>query len=201
MKLSPSRFGILPDNFAQMLKDGVFREGKRLKFALALCGATLLCQAAAAAPTSLALSPANAKLSLTVYALGLFPLPGDYQRFSGTLAIDPAHPDFCHVRLSVDQSSLTMSDPARARRALAPDMLDAARFPTMDFDGACHAGAIAGTLTLHGITRPLSLALRRAGTMATGEGRLLRHDYGIDGMPHLLGQDIRIHFSTTLPMP
>lgn len=187
--------------FRLKLKDGVFLEGKRLKFVLALCGAALLCRAAGAAPQTLALTPANAKLSLTVYALGFFPLPGIYHRFSGTLDIDLAHPAFCHVRLSVEQSSLTMSDPARARRALAPDMLDAARFPTMDFDGACQGGAIEGALSLHGITRPLSLALRRAGANVTGEGRLIRHDYGIDGMPHLLGQDIKIHFATTLPMP
>jgi len=184
-----------------MLKDGVFLEGKRLKFALALCGATWLSQAAAAAPETLTLTPANAKLALTVYAMGFFPLPGDYQHFSGTLAIDPAHPGFCSVRLTVDQSSLTMSDPARARRALAPDMLDAARFPTMDFAGACQNNAIAGTLTLHGVTHPLSLTLRRSGTMVGGEGRLIRHDYGIEGMPHLLGQMIKIHFSATLPLP
>jgi polyisoprenoid-binding protein YceI len=184
-----------------MLKDGVFIEGKRLKFALALCGATLLCQAAGASPTTLVLTPANAKLTLTVYALGVFPLPGDYRHFSGTLDIDPAHPAFCHVRLTVDQPSLNMADPARTSRALAPDMLDAARFPTMGFEGACQGAIIAGALTLHGITRPLSLTLRRAGATATGEGRLMRHDYAIDGMPHLLGQMIKFNFSTTLPIP
>jgi polyisoprenoid-binding protein YceI len=192
-----------------MLKDAGFFEGKCLKFAsLAFLGATLLCQATAAAAApgppavqTLALTPATAKLGLTVYALGFFPLPGAYASFSGTLDIDRANPDFCRVTVTVDQASLDMSDPTRTRKALAPDMLDAAHFPTMRYSGTCQASTIDGTLTLHGITRPLSLTLHRSGTAVAGEGRLIRHDYAIDGMPHLLGQMIKIRFSTTLPMP
>jgi polyisoprenoid-binding protein YceI len=198
-----------------MLKDGVFLEGKCLKFALssggalacAVLGASLLRPAAAAsppqaaAPRTLALTPATAKLGLTVYALGFIPVTGNYPRFSGTIDIDPAHPDFCRVLVTVDQASLDMGDPTRTRHALAPDMLDAAKFPTMRYAGDCRGDAIEGVLTLHGITHPLSMSLRRSGTKVSGEGRLMRQDYGIDGMPHLLGQGIRIHFSTTLPMP
>jgi polyisoprenoid-binding protein YceI len=195
-----------------MLKDAGFFEGKCLKFAsvvflgVALRGAALLCQVAAAAPgpkpvQTLALTPATAKLGLTVYALGLFPVAGAYASFSGTLDIDPANPDFCRVTVTVDQASLNMGDPTRTRKALAPDMLDAAHYPTMRYSGTCDGSTMGGTLTLHGIARPLSLTLRRSGTTVAGEGRLIRHDYAIDGMPHLLGQVIKIRFSTTLPMP
>jgi polyisoprenoid-binding protein YceI len=94
-----------------------------------------------------------------------------------------------------------MADPAYARKALAADMLDAARFPTMSYDGACAGNTVGGALTLHGVTRPLTLALTRDGSEVAGVGRLLRHEYGIDGMPHLLGQTIKIRFLTNPNLP
>ena len=158
------------------------------------------CPRAAAEPKIFNLTSQTTKLALTVYAAGLFPIFGEYPGVSGTLEVDPDKPGFCHVSITVDQSSLAMSDPARARRALAPDMLDAADFPTMHFDGDCEGDTTAGKLTLHGVTHPLALTMHHADGLVTGEGRLLRRDYAIDGMPHLLGQLIKIHFSTTLPM-
>jgi len=185
-----------------MLKDRVFLEGKCLKFAsIALCGATLLCRSAAGAPQSLPLTPATTKLTLTVYALGIVPLPGQYARFAGMLDIDPAQKGFCRVRVTVDQASLTMADQGLARQALGTALLDAARFPTMSYDGTCTGNTIAGALTLHGVTHALALTLTRDGPAVAGAGRLVRHDFGIDGMPHLIGQLIKIHFSTHLPVP
>jgi polyisoprenoid-binding protein YceI len=180
----------------------VFFGGKCLKFAsLALCGASLLCRAAAAAPETLPLTPATTKLALTVYGLGFFPLPGQYARFTGTLDIDRAQPEFCRVRVTVDQTSLSMADPGLARQALGADLLDATHFPTMSYVGTCTGHTIAGALTLHGVTHALALVLKRDGGTVDGAGRLVRHEYGIDGMPHLLGQVIKIRFVTRLPIP
>ena len=156
--------------------------------------------AAHAKPQTFPLTPATTKLAMTVYAVGIFPLPGGYPSFRGTLELDAEKPGFCRVSITIDQASLVMSDPDRVRTALGPDMLDAKAFPTMHFDGECQGKMTVGHLTLHGITRPLSLSMRRAGDSVVGEARIQRRDYAINGMPHLLGQMIKIRFSTTLPM-
>jgi polyisoprenoid-binding protein YceI len=177
-------------------------EGKRVTPAAALlCCAIVGVQTAAAAQLqTYDLTPATTKLGLTVYALGLFPLPGQYASLSGTLQIDPGRPGFCRVSITVEQDSLHMADPERVRKALAPDMLDAARYPTMRYTGTCQGQSTAGDLTIRGITHPLALSLKRVGDLVIGEGSLIRRDYAVTGMPHLLGQLIKIHFSTTLPM-
>ncbi len=161
--------------------------------------ASVVPPAACAATRTFALTPATTSLNLTVYALGLFPLPATYPSFHGTLELDSDHPDFCRVSITVDQRSLHMADPDRVRKALAPDMLDAAQFPTMSYTGTCRGTQADGMLTLHGITRPFDLDMTRVGDRVTGEGRLNRHDYAVNGMPHMLGETIKIHFATTLP--
>ena len=153
-----------------------------------------------ARPLAFPITPATTKLGLTVYAVGIFPMLGDYRSFRGTLELDSDKPGFCRVSITVEQASLTMADASHVRTALAPDMLDAAAYPTMHFEGVCQGEATVGSLTLHGVTHPLSLALKQTGKMLVGEGRIQRRDYAINGMPHLLGQLIRIRFSTTLPM-
>ncbi len=167
---------------------------------LLVCALVCIQTAAAAQPKTYDLTPATTKLGLTVYAMGLFPLPAQYQNLSGTLQIDPGHPGFCRVSITVEQDSLHMADPDRVRKALAPDMLDAARYPTMSYTGTCQGQSTAGDLTIRGITHPLALSLKRVGDLVVGEGSLIRRDYAVTGMPHLLGQLIKIHFSTTLPM-
>ena len=49
-----------------------------------------------------------------------------------------------------------MEDPARTAQALGPAMLDAARFPTMRFDGRCAGAGVSGALDLHGTTGKLA---------------------------------------------
>jgi polyisoprenoid-binding protein YceI len=180
-------------------------EGKPLPRATALlpvlvCLASAVPRMAWPATQTFPLTPATTTLGLTVYALGLFPIPGTYPRFHGTLELDTDHPGFCRVSITVDQLSLHMTDPARVRKALAPDMLNAAQFPTMSYAGNCQGRQTEGTLTLHGITRPVALYLTRRGGRVTGDGWLNRHDFEVNGMPHMVGPTIKIRFSTTLPM-
>jgi polyisoprenoid-binding protein YceI len=68
---------------------------------------------------------------------------------------------------------------------LGPDVLDAKTYPEIVFastsaepDGA-GAWKVAGNLTLHGTTRPVSLVVRESGGRYTGTCRLQLTDFGI----------------------
>jgi polyisoprenoid-binding protein YceI len=152
-----------------------------------------------AADITLPLEPSTTTVGYTVYALGFIPIPATYQSFRGTIRLDPAHPEACRVQVTIDVGSLHMADPDRVKQALAPDMLDVARYPTMNFAGACQGNQTVGTLTLHGVTRPIALSTIREDSSIDSTGRLDRHDYGIDGLPHLVGATIRLRFTTKVP--
>jgi polyisoprenoid-binding protein YceI len=154
-----------------------------------------------AASGPIALTPPASRLDYTVFALGMFPISANFQDFSGTLTLDPRDSSHCAVDLTVRIASLHMADPARNKLALSASVLDAAHFPSMHFAGICaDAGtALAGTLTLHGVTHPLTLAVIRRGRHVTATGTLRRGDYAIGGLPGFVGQRIRFRLAADLP--
>jgi polyisoprenoid-binding protein YceI len=145
------------------------------------------------------IDPSMTRISYTVFALDLIPVTATFERFHGAITQDPAHPDACTIQVTIDVTSLRMDDPVRLHHALAPDMLDAAHFPTMQYTGACADKSLVGNLTLHGITHPLTLAMQRDGPQVNCAGMLLRRDYGILGMTGLVGSGVRIRLDVHLP--
>jgi polyisoprenoid-binding protein YceI len=79
-----------------------------------------------------------------------------------TIADDPLSSS---VRASIDVSTLTTASAARDERILGPDVLDAEKYPTIDFASAglreVSPGKylLDGDLTIHGITRLQTLNL------------------------------------------
>ena len=152
-----------------------------------------------AAPLTMQIEPDNARIGLTVFAVGLFPVPGEFHRFSGNLRVDPASPGSCDVSLDVTVASLQMDDPGRTPVALGPRLLDAAHFPTLHYSGTCSAGVATGLLTMHGVTHPLSFTASRDGDAVDARGSLRRGDFGVSGLPGLVGRRVDMRFSVTLP--
>ena len=155
----------------------------------------------AAQPITLALDGAHARIELRAYALGLLPLDGQFELFQGTLAVDPADARMCRIALQIAVASLSMPDPATARDMLSPALLDAARFPSMTFLGTCNGNGVAGTLQMHGVTRPVTLAVSRHGDIYRAEASLHRADWGVSGRPLAAGPNVRIRFEIRLPPP
>lgn len=77
------------------------------------------------------------------------------------------------VRASIDVSTLTTANKMRDEKILGPDVLDAEQYPTIDFasralretPGGPGGYELDGDLTLHGITRPVTLALTPHGVI------------------------------------
>jgi polyisoprenoid-binding protein YceI len=147
---------------------------------------------------ALPIDPAHAAIEFRSYAFGLMPIDGAFTQFSGTLTIDPRSPAHCHISVNVDVASLRMDDPAIRDDVLSATMLDARDFPTMAFDGICRDDRIEGTLTLHGVARPVRLAVTNEPPRYSADTMLHRSDWGIVGRPVLAGPNVRIRVSTTL---
>ena len=169
---------------------------------IALAALTVaLATPAASAPVSVLLTPATAAIGFRAYELGLIPVDGQFARFGGALEYDDAAPGQCRVTVTVQVASLILANDAMRRRTLAPGMLDAAAFPTLAFTGACRDSGLEGSLTLHGVTRPLRLDVVRDGPGFGAQAALRRTDWGIDGLKLLAGDTIRIQVRTRLQPP
>lgn len=168
-----------------------------------LCGgllaSVLSVTAARATPVTLALDPGHASMDLRAYAMGLLSMDGHFERFRGALVVDPALSNTCHIALSVQVGSLRMENASVGRDMLSPALLDAPRFPDMNFDGNCVSAGIAGELTMHGVTRPVTLAISRHGGLYRAQAQINRADWGVSGRPLAAGPEVRIRFEVRLP--
>jgi len=153
------------------------------------------------------LDPAHARLMFRVNHLGFSNYTAFFRDFDAQLTFDPADPQAMALQASVDPASVEtlFPDPGLDFNAViaGPEFLDAAQFPEMRFDStkitltAPDRAALSGLLTLHGVTRPVTLRVTfnggygghpmdpggaRVGFSATGT--LFRSDFGIGfGIP------------------
>lgn len=90
---------------------------------------------------------------------GMFPQP------SGTVILDEATPANSRVTATIDPSRVTTGVDERDTHLKSADFFDVARFPTITFvsSGVTRSSptsyAVTGTVTIHGVARPVTLAI------------------------------------------
>lgn len=120
---------------------------------------------------------------------------GQFRKYTGTLAIDPA--DFTRSRFSgeIDVGSVDTGNPDRDNHLRTGDFFDVAKHPTMRFQSTAIEPrgdgeyVVHGELTLRGVTKPIALDVEFHGTSkglqgktVTGfsaRGSINRSDFGV----------------------
>ncbi len=162
-------------------------------------GMLLVAGPALAAPLTVPLAPPGTETAFRAYGLGFLPIDGHFTRFTGTLTLDDQDPRACHIVVKAEAASLQMPDPDMTADAIGPDLLDVTRHPAFEFTGACTGPRIEGTLLLHGVAKPLSLAVTRDRTHWIASGPMRRAEWGMGARPNLAGPEVRIRFTVRLP--
>ena len=139
---------------------------------------------------------------------------GQFDAFQGTVQMDPQHPETGAVEFSIDAKSIDTDAPKRDEHLRSPDFFDVANNPQITFKSkkvvplAAGRFAVAGTLTMRGISREVTLPVEVLGTTKDPWGNvragfataltLNRKDYGInwnkalDEGGYVLGEDVEI---------
>ena len=139
---------------------------------------------------------------------------GQFEAFQGTVLMDPQHPETGSVEFSIDAKSIDTDSPKRDEHLRAPDFFDVAANPQITFKSkkvvplAPGRFAVAGTLTMRGVAREVTLPVEVLGTTNDPWGNvragfataltLNRKDYGInwnkalDEGGYVLGDDVEI---------
>lgn len=89
---------------------------------------------------------------------------GEFNNVSGTVDFDADKPDQSRIDASIDANSLHLGDPQRDAHVKGADFFDVAQFPTITFKSSKVAAAgsgykVTGDLTLHGVTKPVTLSV------------------------------------------
>jgi polyisoprenoid-binding protein YceI len=149
-------------------------------------------------------------------------VPGNFDRFSGTIDYDPAAPAAGSVKVSIEAASINTKNEKRDNHLRSADFFDVEKHPTLTFEstkvipGDGNAFRVEGNLTMRGVTKPVTLAVtflgagpamggQRAGFEATTT--VDRKDYGIlwnrtlDQGGTLLSDDVTISINIEAYVP
>jgi polyisoprenoid-binding protein YceI len=151
----------------------------------------------------------HTQISFSISHLGFSYFSGFFSGASGTLTLDPAKIGISKLDVSVPVQSLLTTVPILDSELKGEQWFDTAKFPTATFvstkitktssDGA----TIVGDLTLHGVTKPVTLKARLVGAGTNpldksftigfeATGAIKRDDFGIKQDLPLVGDDVTL---------
>ena len=141
------------------------------------------------------LDTAHSGITFSVRHMVVAKVRGRFAAWTGTVEIDEADPGRSRVEVEIDASSIDTGLAQRDQHLRSADFLDVEQFPTLRFQSKRIENVrgdrfdVIGELTLHGVTRELTLAVERGGQAKDPWGNqragfsataaILRSDFGL----------------------
>lgn len=181
---------------------------------------TLVTAAASAQVSKWQIDPAHSEADFTIKHMGISNVHGRFGSVNGTLALDEKDIARSNVNATIDVTSVDTGVAQRDQHLKSPDFFDVAKFPQMTFvsKGLSNVNGqlqLNGDLTIHGVTKPVALALegpskeqldpygkiRRA---FSGTTTIHRQDFGLTWNGNLksgdsvVGDDVKVELDIEL---
>ncbi|HET8586484.1 MAG TPA: YceI family protein [Candidatus Limnocylindria bacterium] len=137
---------------------------------------------------------AHSNVTFSVKHMMVTTVRGSLKIADGTLEFDPQNPEASRVGVRIDAASIDTGAEQRDAHLRSPDFLDAQTHPYIEFRStSVHREGddfkIHGELTIHGVTRPVTLDAELGGVVANLQGgqraafsartRIDREDFGL----------------------
>ncbi len=186
----------------------------RLTLALALLAA-LAAQTRPAVADDFALDETHTSVIFGISHMGISLTYGRFNKVTGTYTLDAADPAASKFQFSIAAESVDTNNAQRDGHLRSADFLNAAEFPVITFtskqvvakqEGDKPAYDVTGDLTMHGVTKEITLTFVKLGEGAGPQGgdfrtgflcdtHLLRSDYGMDKHLPGVGDEVAITIS------
>jgi polyisoprenoid-binding protein YceI len=158
------------------------------------------------------IEPAHTRVLFSVSHMGFTTWYGEFTGASGSLTIDPKNARVDAVSVSVPTASVSTSNDKLNEELKSAQWLDAAKFDTISFHSTRviptgeRTADVVGELTLHGVTRPVTLkaSFNAAGVNPLSKaytvgfevsGDVKRSDFGVATYVPLIGDDVHLIIS------
>ncbi|HEY7871139.1 MAG TPA: YceI family protein [Rudaea sp.] len=185
-------------------------------FARRLLLASLLTASASvfAAPQTFTIDPTHTQVSFTYNHFGFSNPTSRLEDIKGTVVVDQADWAKSSVNVTMPLSGLHTGVPKLDEHLKTPDFFDAAKFPDVTFKSTkvTKTGAetldIAGDLTAHGVTKPVTLHAR---VNKIGENKMIssstagfdadttlkRSDFGMSKYVPMVSDEVHVHITVS----
>ncbi len=112
---------------------------------------------------------AHAFIQFRIQHLGYSWLSGRFNTFGGSFEYDENNPDAASVAVEIDTASIDSNHAERDKHLRGKDFLQVDKFPKAKFSSTAFKekgegkALLEGNLTLHGVTRPISIDVQHIG--------------------------------------
>ena len=161
----------------------------------AITGVLAFSGAASAENYNLDIKGQHAFIDFRIKHLGYSWLLGRFDKFGGSFTYDDKNPAASKVKIDIDTTSVNTNHAERDKHLRGPDFLDTGKFPTATFESTevkstgDGKAQIVGKLTLHGVSKDVTIDAERIGGGAdpwggfrqgfTGKTKIALADFGI----------------------
>lgn len=159
-----------------------------------------------------ALDKSHAKIVFSINHLGFSTYYGFFSDLEGSLDLEPSAPAKSALLVTINIAGMVTTDPKLDEKLKSDTFFDVAKFRTATFKSTSievtgeGTGKLTGDLTLHGVTKPVTLdvTFNGAGTPPLTElyvvgfnavGTLKRSDFGIKNFVPLVGDEVKLQIS------
>lgn len=141
---------------------------------------------------------AHASINFRIKHLGYSWLIGRFNKFEGSFSYDEKNPAASRVKVTIDTASIDSNHAERDKHLRSNDFLDTSKYPTAEFvstsfeeqgDGKA---LLKGNLTLHGVTKQVTIEVKQIGAGADPWGGYRR---GFLGTTSLALKDFGITYN------
>jgi polyisoprenoid-binding protein YceI len=145
--------------------------------------------------TTWTIDPAHSSVEFSVRHLMITTVKGRFTDVTGTVVLDELDPSASSAQITIAAASIDTREPQRDAHLRSADFFDVETFPTLTFrsrevrDATADGFTLIGDLTIHGVTREVTLEVtvegrtrdswggERAGYSAAG--RIKRSEFGL----------------------
>ena len=184
-----------------------------MKFpSLLLASLLALATGPALASQPYAIDPSHTQVEFTYSHFGFSNITGRFDKVESEFHFDPADPATSRVKVTIPVESLSTGVAKLDEHLLSADFFDAVQFPTATFTstGVTVAGegrlAVAGELTIHGVTRPvvMDVTINKVGTHPVSQKpavgfdavfEIKRSEFGVGGFAPAVSDEVRIEIT------
>lgn len=166
---------------------------------------------------SYAVDPSHTQVVAKFMHMGFNPIYIMFGEPSGSLVLDPAKLSASKVQITIPLANLRTSVDKFTEHLKSPDFFDAAKYPEINFAStsvkptSATEADITGNLTVHGVTRPVTIKAKFTGQGANpmtkaatvgfeGSTQIKRSDFGVGNYVPLVGDDIKLKITAAFEM-
>ena len=188
------------------------------RFAFTLVTVVAMAAAAAAQVETWQIDPNHSSAQFSVRHLGVSTVRGAFMKVSGSAKHDASDPSKDSLDATIEASSVDTRVEMRDNDLRSPNFLDVQKYPTITFHSKQTKAAgtgklqITGDLTIHGVTKEVVLDVDGPTTAikdpwgnqrigASAATKINRKDFGVNGAPGVVGDEITITIDAELFQP